>query len=541
MSMFSFFKTHKYSILSVLLVAVAAALGADCSFAMAVEPVVVDSNPSGDIADRVKVEDRNTYEPKDKPSADHMGLDTQLPGRAATATDVRDAGLEAEDLDPRVVKFRPFKFPLEWYIANKCQQQKVNSYVHGHFRAGVAELDCEVEQDLTYGKPGADGTSIITIPANSVSNFEALTEYSEIFAIEDRGGDNGVLSIFITSVSDDQAKGIVLNPLTANTNTIPSGHKLAVGSTACSESQMRVTPETYLPVKSEAYLQKKIANVIITDEWKEQAKKVPFITADVLHNGLYNFKRKVARTHWVGKKKRIDVRVKELNGNVESIYFEDGVLRQITKRYTWTNFDFDDFIALTKLQFNKNSETNEAVIFCGSEALTNIIKLANNVNTYKRLEFEEVKEMGIIVRKWKDNFGSLDIVYDPTLDDLHLENYMVVLDIKNAVRYYKRNEKQTVQDMKKTGESREAEVTMISMIDCICLKGYNAIIACPASDVAAGLAYSDVTEDFISSTTLSGVSTDKIVYLSQADGNHSAGIYKHNGTAWMPYEGEIPA
>ena len=540
MSMFSFFKTHKYSILSVLLVAVAAALGADCSFAMAVEaPDLVSENPTGDIADRVKA-DGNSYEPKDKPSADHMGLDTQLPGRAATATDVRDAGLEAEDLDPKVVKFRPFKFPLEWYIANKCQQQKVNSYVHGHFRAGVAELDCEVGTNLTYTKSASDGTSSIIIPATSVSNFEALTEYSEVFAIEDRGADNGVLSIFITSVSDDQAKGIVLNPLSAG-GTIPAGHKLAVGSTACSESQMRVAPETYLPVKSEAYLQKKIANVIITDEWKEQAKKVPFITADVLHNGLYNFKRKVARTHWVGKKKRIDVRVKELNGNVESIYFEDGVLRQITKRYTWTNFDFDDFIALTKLQFNKNSETNEAVIFCGSEALTNIIKLANNVNTYKRLEFEEVKEMGIIVRKWKDNFGSLDIVYDPTLDDLHLENYMVVLDIKNAVRYYKRNEKQAVQDMKKTGESREAEVTMISMIDCICLKGYNAIIACPASDVAAGLAYTDVNEEFTSVPSLSGADTKKIVYLTTADATHGVGMYQYNGSAWVPYEGEIPA
>jgi hypothetical protein len=32
---------------------------------------------------------------------------------------------------------------------------------------------------------------------------------------------------------------------------------------------------------------------------------VPFIEKDIRNNALYNFKRKNARTHWLGAKKRL--------------------------------------------------------------------------------------------------------------------------------------------------------------------------------------------------------------------------------------------
>ena len=289
--------------------------------------------------------------------------------------------------------------------------------------------------------------------------------------------------------------------------------------------------------------------MIITDEWKEQAKKVEFITRDVLHNGLYNFKRKCARTHWLGRQGRLDVKVKELNGNREATYFERGILRQIPNvlPYNGKAFSLDDFMAMTRMQFAKNSENNYAVAFCGLNAHQRIQAFAYNTSVHNgSIKFEEVTEMGINVSRWHDSLGTLEIVYDPTLDDIGREDDIAIIDIQNAVRYYKRNEKQEKQDMKTSGEHREAERTIISMIDCIGLKGYNAVLVTPASKLADALklgGVSNIIEPIgadVNSTT--GLDQSKMYYLGHAVGSFPAGvIIKYNGSAWVEFDGNLSA
>ena len=98
MGIFNFIKTHKMSVLSSLLVVAAGLLGADLGFAMAVDPVELSpaANPS---------ENMDTYDASANPGGrpadealqtDEQGGKTQLQGKAATATDVRDAGLERD-------------------------------------------------------------------------------------------------------------------------------------------------------------------------------------------------------------------------------------------------------------------------------------------------------------------------------------------------------------------------------------------------------------------------------------------------------------
>ena len=102
--------------------AAAAVLGADGSFAMAVE--IAGTESGGEVTPDVQTEATLRAAAQE----DTQGLDTQLQGKSTTATDARDAKLEAEDIDPKVARFRPFRFPIEWYIANKCQQVKSKSY-----------------------------------------------------------------------------------------------------------------------------------------------------------------------------------------------------------------------------------------------------------------------------------------------------------------------------------------------------------------------------------------------------------------------------
>ena len=511
MKLFNFIKTHKMSILSMLLVVCAVSLGADCAFAMAIEGVdlATDPNPSTNInpVSEDNPEGRPTGE---APQEDEQGGKTQLQGKSATATDVRDAGLEAEDYDPDIVNFRKFRFPIEVFIANKCRPVKCSSYERSHFRVGSTDLDAVYNGDEIKITGNADtsitisGTATkvysnkektLSLPESLFENPECLTPYSTVYVSGVDGFDKNVEGKEVTDgelalyVLDNPGEGgnikfLLSNPPTeaASSLTIGTGASFMVGTTACSESQIRVSPESFLPEKRTVYLQKMNMTCIITNEFEEQDKKVGHMTKDVLASAMFNFRRKCARTHWLGKMGRNDVKVKELGGNRESVYRSEGILRQIPMLYTHgEDLVDDDMMAITSLMFTDNSATDNAVAFCGKREMKRIMKLVNSATHFKDVSKVEVNEYGIKVRKWADNFGTLEFIYDPTLDDIRYQDFMVVVDLENAVRYYKRNEKDIKQDMSQTGENREATAHNKSVIDCVCLKGYNALIACPSS------------------------------------------------------------
>ena len=511
MKLLNFIKTHKMSILPMLLVVCAVMLGADCGFAMAIEGVdlAAEPNPSTNInpASDSNPEGRPDGE---APQEDEQGGKTQLQSKSATATDVRDAGIEAEDYDPDIVNFRKFRFPIEVYIANKCRPVKCSSYERSHFRVGSTDLDAiyggadiaitggsdaSISINSTSTKVYDKKEKTLTLPASLFENPECLTTCSTIYVSGVDGFDknaegkevtDGELALYVLDNPGDggNIKFLVSNPPTeaASSLTIGTGSVFMAGATACSESQIRVAPETFLPEKRTVYLQKMNMTCIITDEFEEQDKKVGHMTKDVLASAMFNFRRKCARTHWLGKMKRTDVKVKELGGNREACYESEGILRQIPMLYTHGDaLTDDDMMAITSLMFTDNSATDSAVAFCGKREMKRIMKLVNSATHFKDVSKVEVNDYGIKVRKWTDNFGSLEFIYDPTLDDIRYQDFMVIVDLENAVRYYKRNEKDIKQDMSKSGESREATAHNKSIIDCVCLKGYNAVLVCPST------------------------------------------------------------
>lgn len=572
MKLFRFLTTHKLDLLSILLVTLAALLGADCGFAMAiVEPV--EQAPAANPSDNLNPISETNPEgrPEDEtPKADEQGGKTQLQNKAATATDVRDAGLEAEDYDADVDNFRKFRFPSETYFARRCRPVKVNSYVHGHYRSGSTDLEAIYTGDsvtITAGQ-NTEGkyvknTQVLTLPVSAFDNPDCLTEFSTVavnnvegFRKDDEGNEvsDGELVLFVLDHKDgsENVKFRVLNPpvntSTPTTTTIASDSRFYVMATACSESQMHVASETYLPEKFDVFLQKKIVTCVITDEFDEQEKKITLKTRNVLANAEYNFKRKCARSHWNGTKARVDVYVPE-TGNREAVYFENGVLRQIPMLYTHgAELTDDDLLAMTTLMFTNNSMSDDATVFCGKKAMQRFIKLVNSADKYKDVGKVEVNDYGIKVRNYRDNFGAFEFVWDPTLDDLGYEEYMIVLDLYHATRPYKRNDSKTTRDMSKTGEAREAKEHNLCRIDCIALNGFNAIIVCPSTVALQAYNLGGIEANFQSVSALptgSALTADaksKKYYLTADDGNFKAGDVVEWDTelsGWVKFEGLI--
>ena len=506
-----------------LLSVLAVALGADSAFAMSVAADVVTTEPT-------------------EGTPDDKGLKTQLDGQAATATHATESKFEEEEIEQKIAVFRPYRFPLEYDIVKNAQQVAVKSYHPIHYRSGSNELEVTLKNAVTL----TAGSTDFELAFSDVENGkDCLTAYSTVYVKDvmgynEKGEEDGCLCLFVTEVEKNKAYFYVLNGSSSKNITIDAGKTLTLGTTAAYEAQMVVEPDNYQPVAKEVYLQKKLSNIVMTDEWMEQAKKVPFIEKDIRQNALFNFKRKNARTHWLGKKARIKVKVDNLGE--QFVYFEEGVLRQIPMFYPYANgkMDFADLNAIAKMQFTDYSANNEARVYCGKNAIERLLNI--DMTIHKEVSFEDVNEAGMTIRKWKNNFGTLEFVHDPTLDDIGYEDFFVVVDIKNAVRYVKRDQRTDKQDMKKgTGEVQEAQREIFSMIDCIALKGYNAILVGPSEKMGMVASLGALNNVYTRAEALPGSPKEGTIVLLTADnGGFSAGtivIYK-NGS-WAEFEGEL--
>lgn len=572
------FKSHKMGILSMLLVVAAALLGADPGFAMAMALEGPDLAPAANPSENLDTYDASTN-PGGRPAdetlqTDEQGGKTQLQGKAATGTDVTDAGLEAEDYDERVDNFKKFAFPIETYVARRCRAQKVKSYVHKHYRSGSTDLvatytgsSFNIVAGSNTSTTYINSTHILTLPVANFDNPECLLEYSTVavrgvegFKKDEAGNEvsDGEMILYVLDHKDssDNVKFYVMNPPfnttgSATTVTFAANTELYVMATACSESQMRVAPETWLPEGFDQYLQKKIETVVITDYFDEQTKKVSHKTQQVLDNAAYNFKRKCARSHWNGTMGAKDIMVPETGR--ERVYMENGLLRQVNMLYTHgAELSDDDLLAITTLMFTDNAMSEDATVFCGKKAMKRFIQLVNSADKYKDVGKVEVNNYGIRVRNYSDNFGTLEFVWDRTLDDLGYEEYMVVLDLRNATRYYMRNEQKTTRDMSKTGEAREAKEHNLCRIDCVALNGFNSILVCPSSMALSAKNTGGIQAEFHSvsalptGSALTATAKTYRYYLTADDS--TAGFYKGDVVewsteldGWVNYEGLIRA
>lgn len=540
MKLINFIKSHNMGLLSFLLVLIATVLGADSSFAMA---EVTPTGPEGGLSQEAPAA-----------TADHKGLETQYPGEGATAGAARQAGLEVEEIDSLIARFRPYQFPMEYIIMTKMQQRKVTSYEVSHYRSGATVLEA-----VTGAEPTVAGTfakknvSVTFTPDQFASGAETIHEFDTIYVEKVKGYDTetgtketGGLLLFVTKADDSTIKMMAINPPAAGQLSIPAGTEFVICGNACSESQMTVDPETYLPTKDTLFLQKKIGNIVMTDEWIEQARKVEFITKDIVDNGLYNHKRRSARSHWLGVQYMTNVKVTDAKIGTEPVYFERGILRQLNMSYTYagSELQWEDLIAINKMMFTDNAANTTAVALMGKNMMEKLLRLVvRETQVNKNLRFESVEEMGVTIHKWRDGFGTLEFIYDPTLNDIGYSDYMVILDADNAVHYYKKIEAETKQDLKKTGEAREAERRIVQTIDCVGLKGYNSIIVGPATGAAKIAALGGVSLNAKAADTLPSSPADgTIVYLTADNGGFKAGTlvkYDSAAKAWAEYEGTI--
>ena len=486
-----------------------------------------------------------------------------LTGSQASSTQLREGGLLDKEWDSEIVKFYPFKTPLLSIVRRMAKTVNIKNWSISHQRVGGETLDGQIIQKIETAdtieinstnfsgsiRPFYKGTTVF---ASGVSGYapgsQTKTEGTLMLYVIEANGKKAVMQAVNgkPKVSGDTRDN--LDNMTCP--EIPVGTTFLAGASAASESQLTITPENFQPREKEVYVQKKLLNIVFTDDYEKVKKEQPITVADLKTDAIIKYNLRAERTYLLGCKSRFKAETGD--GQIEDVYTSEGIINQLTNTYSiGDTYTLGDLIAISKLQFTEFSENDRCFAFCGKNAIERLenIKLEGSHQN----DFINHNEFDLTFKRFKDTFGSIDFVWTQTLDLMGMSDFMVIFDPKASRRYVKIGKKEQTNDMSKGGgEVRDAKRWIHQEADSVALRGYNSILVGPADKIAKIATESlgaiisakelpktpskgmkvALTQDY----TLKGTNspTDDVKY-------EAGTVLYYTGTAWTLYAGQDTA
>lgn len=418
-----------------------------------------------------------------------------LTGSQASSTQLREGGLLDKEWDSEIVKFYPFKTPLLSIVRRMAKTVNIKNWSISHQRVGGETLDGQIIKKIETAdtieinstnfsgsiRPFYKGTTVF---ASGVSGYapgsQTKTEGTLMLYVIEANGKKAVMQAVNgkPKVSGDTRDN--LDNMTCP--EIPVGTTFLAGASAASESQLTITPENFQPREKEVYVQKKLLNIVFTDDYEKVKKEQPITVADLKTDAIIKYNLRAERTYLLGCKSRFKAETGD--GQIEDVYTSEGIINQLTNTYSIGNtYTLGDMIAISKLQFTEFSENDRCFAFCGKNAIERLenIKLEGSHQN----DFINHNEFDLTFKRFKDTFGSIDFVWTQTLDLMGMSDFMVIFDPKASRRYVKIGKKEQTNDMSKGGgEVRDAKRWIHQEADSVALRGYNSILVGPADKIA---------------------------------------------------------
>ena len=519
----------------------------------AVAPQIGDEGPDPASAEEAKANEPVEAGKSDlnSPGGKQDGQD--LTGSQASSTQLKEGGMIDEEWDRNIVKFYPYKTPLLSIARQVAAKVGIKNWTAKHMRIGGETLDGKTTAAITGGD---------TIELNSTNFSGSLRPFykcSTVYVPDVEGYKEGspteregILQLYVI---ESNGKKVILqatNGKAKNNGTpstdldsmtcpdIPSGTVFLVGSTAASESQLMVPPENSQPREKEVYVQKKLLNILFTTDFEKVQTKVPISVKDLKADAIMKYNLRAERSYWLGTKKRFKVLTED--GAVEDVYIAEGILPQLTNAYAIGDIQkWEDWIALSKLQFTDFAENNHAYVFAGKNFIENMEKM--KIEKDGKNDIINHDEFDLTFKRIKDTFGTFDVVWDQTLDLMHMEDFAVIVDLKASRRYVRVANKERTNDMSKgAGAIRDAKRWIHEESDCIALRGYNSVLVGPEAKISKlGMTTlrTIISAAKLPDTPAKGMKVALTEDYTAGDVQYDKGsVYYYNGTKWEAYKGQ---
>lgn len=476
-----------------------------------------------------------------------------LTGSQASSTQLREGGLLDKEWDSEIVKFYPFKTPILSIVRRMAKTVNIKNWSVSHQRVGGETLDGQVTQKIVAGdtveinstnfsgsiRPFYKGTTVI------VSGVPGYKEGSKTKT-------EGTLMLYVIEANGKKAVMQAVNGIPKNEGDtrenldnmtcpeIPVGTTLLAASSAASESQLTITPENFQPREKSVYVQKKLLNIVFTDDYEKVKKEQPITVADLKTDAIIKYNLRAERTYLMGIKSRFKAETGD--GQIEDVYTSEGIINQLTNTYAiGDEYTLSDLIAISKLQFTEFSENDRCFAFCGKNAIERLenIKLEGSHQN----DFINHNEFDLSFKRFKDTFGSLDFIWAQTLDLMGMSDFMIIFDPKASRRYVKIGKREQTNDMSKGGgEVRDAKRWIHQEADSVALRGYNSILVGPASKInkiATESLGAIISAAELPATPAKGMKVALTKDYVNGETTYEAGtVYYYDGSAWSVYTGQ---
>lgn len=542
------------SVLKMVLMLLAVATGGGVlALADNVEPQI--GNEGVEPASKETVEAKEPVNPdtNDRLSPGGKKDGQDLTGSQASSTQLREGGLLDKEWDSEIVKFYPFKTPILSIVRRMAKTVNIKNWSVSHQRVGGETLDGQVTQKIVAGdtveinstnfsgsiRPFYKGTTVI------VSGVPGYKEGSKTKT-------EGTLMLYVIEANGKKAVMQAVNGIPKNEGDtrenldnmtcpeIPVGTTLLAASSAASESQLTITPENFQPREKSVYVQKKLLNIVFTDDYEKVKKEQPITVADLKTDAIIKYNLRAERTYLMGIKSRFKAETGD--GQIEDVYTSEGIINQLTNTYAiGDEYTLSDLIAISKLQFTEFSENDRCFAFCGKNAIERLenIKLEGSHQN----DFINHNEFDLSFKRFKDTFGSLDFIWAQTLDLMGMSDFMVIFDPKASRRYVKIGKREQTNDMSKGGgEVRDAKRWIHQEADSVALRGYNSILVGPASKInkiATESLGAIISAAKLPDTPTNGMKVALTKDYTKGETTYEAGtVYYYDGSAWSVYAGQ---
>lgn len=542
------------SVLKMVLMLLAVATGGGVlALADNVEPQI--GNEGVEPASKETVEAKEPVNPdtNDRLSPGGKKDGQDLTGSQASSTQLREGGLLEKEWDSEIVKFYPFKTPILSIVRRMAKTVNIKNWSVSHQRVGGETLDGQVTQKIVAGetveinstnfsgsiRPFYKGTTVI------VSGVPGYKEGSKTKT-------EGTLMLYVIEANGKKAVMQAVNGIPKNEGDtrenldnmtcpeIPVGTTLLAASSAASESQLTITPENFQPREKSVYVQKKLLNIVFTDDYEKVKKEQPITVADLKTDAIIKYNLRAERTYLMGIKSRFKAEIGD--GQIEDVYTSEGIINQLTNTYAiGDEYTLSDLIAISKLQFTEFSENDRCFAFCGKNAIERLenIKLEGSHQN----DFINHNEFDLSFKRFKDTFGSLDFIWAQTLDLMGMSDFMVIFDPKASRRYVKIGKREQTNDMSKGGgEVRDAKRWIHQEADSVALRGYNSILVGPASKInkiATESLGAIISAAKLPATPAKGMKVALTKDYVNGETTYEAGtVYYYDGSAWSVYAGQ---
>jgi hypothetical protein len=541
------------SVLKMVLMLLAVATGGGVlALADNVEPQIGNEGVEPASKETVKAKEPVNPDTNDRLSPGGKKDGQDLTGSQASSTQLREGGLLEKEWDSEIVKFYPFKTPILSIVRQMAKTVNIKNWSVSHQRVGGETLDGQVTQKIVAGdtveinstnfsgsiRPFYKGTTVI------VSGVPGYKEGSKTKT-------EGTLMLYVIESNGKKAVMQAVNGIPKNEGDtrenldnmtcpeIPVGTTLLAASSAASESQLTITPENFQPREKSVYVQKKLLNIVFTDDYEKVKKEQPITVADLKTDAIIKYNLRAERTYLMGIKSRFKAETGD--GQIEDVYTSEGIINQLTNTYAiGDEYTLSDLIAISKLQFTEFSENNRCFAFCGKNAIERLenIKLDGSHQN----DFINHNEFDLSFKRFKDTFGSIDFIWAQTLDLMGLSDFMVIFDPKASRRYVKIGKREQTNDMSKGGgEVRDAKRWIHQEADSVALRGYNSILVGPASKInkiATESLGAIISAAKLPATPAKGMKVALTKDYVNGSTTYEAGtVYYYDGSAWSIYAG----